>query len=323
MNKILHILRLALSYELKLSKPLNPPYQYNIEPTNICNFKCVFCPQSDPEHQSVREQGYLTVEKLKMFLKQIKKLKPGNRNISLTLDGEPTLNKNLPEFIRIINDENLFPRFSTNAKNLSPVMVDKLGDAGSFLVSVDFASNARYFENVRGGDGDFEVILENLRYLVKRTREKSGIKLEVINISHYSGADPEKSLSDMKNMFKKDLLRHIVFGSREFHNFCGHLEINPKSNYLLCPYPWTSFNVTWEGDVVPCCRDTRARTILGNVFKQNITDIWYGDNYQSLRKKLTRKDVFKIASCKNCDLPWSSGTKRWKPKYILSSLLRR
>lgn len=323
MNKISHIILLGLSYKLKLIEPFNPPYQYSIEPTNICNLKCVFCPQSDNEHKTTRESGYLTVGNMKLFLKKIKELKPGNKNISLTLDGEPTLNKNLPQFIRMINDENLFPRFSSNAKNLNPEMVEKLFDAGIFLLSIDFASDAKYFKNVRGGDGDFEQIKENIQYLLKRAGDNSNLKIEIVDISHYSGANPQKSLNDLKKMFKKELKPNIFFRSREFHNFCGHLKAQKGKKYLLCPYPWTSFNVTWNGDAVPCCRDTRARTILGNVFQQNIKDIWNGENYQTLRRQLIKKDISSLASCINCDLPWSSGTKRWKTQYILSSLLRR
>ena len=323
MNKLTHLLLLGISYKLKLTKPLNPPYQFSIEPTNICNFKCVFCPQSNTEHRRIRKQGYLTVENMQLFLKQIRSVNPGNKNISLTLDGEPTLNKALPEFIRLINAEGLFPRFSSNAKNLTPGLVDKLVASGYFLASIDFASEAKYFDTVRGREGDFEIVLENLRYLVEAARKNPKIKLEIVNISHFSGADPGKTLRDMKSLFPDNLPSNIAFWSRTFHNFCGHLKINTKKSYHLCPYPWTMFTVTWNGDVVACCRDTRARTVLGNVFSQTISDIWHAKEYQNFRLKLIEKKVSDIAACKDCDLPWRHDTSRWKIRYVLSSLLRR
>jgi radical SAM protein with 4Fe4S-binding SPASM domain len=323
MNKLTHLLLLGISFKLNLTKPLNPPYQFSIEPTNSCNFKCVFCPQSDTEHKRTRKQGYLTVENMQLFLKQIRSVNPGNKNISLTLDGEPTLNKALPEFIRLINAEGLFPRFSSNAKNLTPGLVDKLAASGYFLASIDFASEAKYFDNVRGRSGDFEIVLENLRYLVEAARKIPKIKLEIVNISHFSGADTEKTLRDMKSLFPDNLPSNIAFWSRTFHNFCGHMETNTKKSYHLCPYPWTMFTVTWNGDVVACCRDTRARTVLGNVFSQTISDIWHAKEYQNFRLKLIEKKVSDIAACKDCDLPWRHDTSRWKIRYVLSSLLRR
>ena len=323
MNKFIHLPLLGISYISGLKKPLNSPYQFSIEPTNVCNYQCVFCPQSHPEHRSNRKQGTLTKKDMSLFLKRIRDIKPGNRNLSLTLDGEPALNKDFPEFIRLINDQGIFPRFSSNARNLKPDYVDDLLSKGSFLASVDFASEAQYFDDIRGKAGDFKIVLENLRYMVNVAKKNQKIKLEIVNISHFSGADPDKTLREMRNLFPDDLPRNIAFWSREFHNFCGHLELKSKRRYKLCPYPWTSFNVTWEGDVVPCCRDTQAKTVLGNVFRSTIMEIWHGPEYQTLRKKLVAKETDSIEACKDCDLPWSSGSRRWNVSYMIPSLLKR
>lgn len=323
MNKLNHLILLGISYKLRLLRPLNPPYQFSIEPTNSCNFKCVFCPQSDRSHPITRKHGALTVENMRLFLQRIREASPGNRNISLTLDGEPTLNKALPEFIRLIKEEGLFPRFSSNAKNLTRDLFDRLTAAGPFLVSVDFASEAKYFDNVRGREGDFDIVLENLRYMVKAAEKNPEIKLEIVNISHFSGADEAHTLNAMKSLFPGKLPPNIAFWSRNFHNFCGHLKTDAKKKYHLCPYPWTMFTVTWNGDVVACCRDTRGRTVLGNVFSRTISEIWHSGEYQNFRLKLIEKKISEIAACKDCDLPWSDDTSRWRIRYVLSSLLRR
>ena len=95
MNKLSHIIRLAWAYKIrKATKLPYPPYQYTIEPTNVCNYKCDFCPQSDPEHHNRRSTGQLTGENFKLFLEKRRAVKPGNNNINFTLDGEPFLNKN-------------------------------------------------------------------------------------------------------------------------------------------------------------------------------------------------------------------------------------
>ena len=323
MNKSFHLLLLGASYKLKLAKPLNQPYQFSIEPTNICNFKCIFCPQSNSVNLNARKKGSLSLTDLKLFIDQIQSVRPGNKNISLTLDGEPTLNKDFPEFIRLINDQGMFPRFSSNARNLMPDYVDSLLSKGSFLASVDFASEAKYFDNIRGNKGDFEIVLSNLKYLVNIAEKNPRVKLEIVNISHFNGADPDTTLNDLRRLFPEHLPENISFWSREFHNFCGHLEQKSKNTYKLCPYPWTSFNVTWEGDVVPCCRDTQAKTVLGNVFRSTMMEIWHGTEYQALRKKLVAKEIDSIEACKDCDLPWSSGSRRWNVSYMIPSLLRR
>jgi len=324
LRKARHLILLGISYKLKLLKPPCPPYQYLIEATNRCNFKCVFCPQSDPEHKNTREYGFLTPQKFQIFSEKIRDAKPGSSNISICLDGEPLMNKSFVDFIRIANQADLFPRFSSNGKLLTPAMADELVKCGRFLAAIDFSSEAEIFDTIRGGKGDYDVVLNNLKYLVDIAIHNPEIKLEIVDISSFSGADPELSLSKMRAMFPSDLPGNIAFWSREFHNFLGHVELEAKgSRYKLCPYPWSSFTVTWDGDVVPCCRDTEAKTVLGNVFDQSIHDIWHGERYVEVRENLINRQPEKVKACAKCDMPWSGGEARWRLSYMVSSLLRR
>lgn len=324
LRKTNHLVSLGISYKRKLLKPLSPPFQYSIEPTNYCNFKCSFCPQSDPQHKKKREYGFLNPEDLRTFLKKIGEVKPGSSNFSLCLDGEPLMNKSFPEFIKIINQNNLFPRFSSNGKLLTPNMVDELVRCGNFLAAVDFSSEAEIFNSIRGRKGDYEIVYNNLKYLVDVATHNSKIKLEIVDITHFSGIDPVPSLKKMRALFSSNSYPNIAFWSREFHNFGGHVQKSSNnSKYKLCPYPWTMFAVTWDGNVVACCRDTEAKTVLGNVFNQSIYEIWHGSKYIEMRKNLINRQPDKNKACVDCDLPWSWDNKRWKPGYMLSSFLRR
>jgi radical SAM protein with 4Fe4S-binding SPASM domain len=326
-EKIKRLIQLGISYKFKMLKPLCPPFQFVIEATNRCNFKCVFCPQSNPTHKDARAVGNLSPSNFHLFLKKIKEIKCGNRNISICLDGEPLMNKSFPEFIKIANQEGMFPRFSSNAKLLTPKISDELS-CFNFLAAVDFSSESEVFDSIRGKDGDFKIVLDNLRYLVNTAVKHPDIKIEIVDITHFSGVfDRASSLKKMRNLFPSNLPSNIIFWSRQFHNFGGHLQNEMRDSklhiYKLCPYPWTQFNVTWDGNVVACCRDTEGKTILGNVFEQSILDIWRGEKYIEMRKSLIEKRVKDVAACEKCDMPYSASNKRWKPKYILSSLFRK
>ena len=326
--KIYRLSQLATSYKLKLLRPLGPPCQFGIEATNRCNFKCHFCPQSNNDHKNVRPVGNLSIEDFRSFIKNIKYTNCGNSNISICLDGEPTLNKNFPEFIKISNEEGFFPRFSSNGMLLTRELVDKLSPY-KYLASVDFSSDSSVFDNIRGYKGSFYSVLKNVKYLVSTATTARQIKIEIVDITHFpNNPGNANSLVKMKRLFSADdLPSNIAFWSREFHNFCGHLDTRYdrliSRRYKLCPYPWSSFSVTWDGNVVACCRDTAGRTILGNAFETSIRDIWYEEKYVSLRKALVEKRVNEVAACSECDMPYSSSSGRWRIKYLLSSLLRR
>jgi MoaA/NifB/PqqE/SkfB family radical SAM enzyme len=154
-----------------------PPYYVTIEATNRCNYKCIFCPQSDPKHCFERSQGDLTVEGFKEFIRQVKQLNSGNDKISICLDGEPLLNKEFPEFIKITNEEKIIPRFSTNGRFLSKELIDTLTDFGKFIESIDFASRKEYFEGPRGKEGDFQLILENIEYAIEEAKRNNNISI--------------------------------------------------------------------------------------------------------------------------------------------------
>lgn len=325
MNRVLHVARLGWSYSVSNPVRLSyPPYQFTIEPTNICNLRCTFCPQSDPQHHARREAGRLSVENLRLFLQRRRDAKPSNRNINFTLDGEPFINTNFVQLVQIAVQEGLFVIFASNGTLLSPKVADRLIAAGPFRASIDFAPDRDVYESLRGRKGDHEMVYRNLSYLIGQAQKKTSIHLDVHDITPFTHSDPSVSLSVMRKMFPGNLPRRVRFLSREFHNFCGHIKGDlPKERYRLCPYPWTQMAVTWSGDCVACCRDTAGRSVLGNVFQSPVMDIWNGERYQQFRKNLIERRPEFNAACKDCDLPFSGGERRWKLGYKLRSLLAR
>ena len=71
-----------------------------------------------------------------------------------------------------------------------------------------------------------------------------------------------------------------------------------------CVYPWHSVSVTWDGRVVPCCRDANASTILGDLRNDRLEDIWNGLPIRRLRREFVRNHVTTplCASCKESSL---------------------
>jgi sulfatase maturation enzyme AslB (radical SAM superfamily) len=238
LRKIQHLCTLGLSYKLKLLLPISPPYNFAIEATNRCNFKCLFCPQSDPNHKNLRPRGNLTADNFLYFLSKIKAVKSGNSNISICLDGEPLMNNFFFDFIQITNNEGLYPRFSSNGKLLVPSLIDKLSQY-KFLASIDFSSEKKIFEQIRGNKGDYDIILQNLLYLVEKAKIYPWVSVEIVDITNFFGdKNIEKSFKKMRQLFPPKLPPNINFLIRKFHNFCGHLGRNKKKDtYKLCPYP--------------------------------------------------------------------------------------
>jgi radical SAM protein with 4Fe4S-binding SPASM domain len=62
--------------------------------------------------------------------------------------------------------------------------------------------------------------------------------------------------------------------------------------------------IAHNGDVVACCRDLEHQTVLGNLFEQELMDVWNGEKYQALRSDLAHGHPEKQAACDGCDMPY-------------------
>lgn len=60
-----------------------------------------------------------------------------------------------------------------------------------------------------------------------------------------------------------------------------------------------------KGAVTPCCQTmgppNEGKSVLGHTQIQTIEEIWYGDEYNNLRKAHEMGDFDSIDYCKNCD----------------------
>lgn len=62
-----------------------------------------------------------------------------------------------------------------------------------------------------------------------------------------------------------------------------------------CTYPWDSFRVGINGDVLPCCY---SQTIMGNLLNQGFWDIWNGEMYRYYRRTVNTESP--PADCAVC-----------------------
>jgi MoaA/NifB/PqqE/SkfB family radical SAM enzyme len=304
------------------------PKQVSIEPTNVCNYKCSFCPQSTRDYRTF-PNGLMSLETLTVILDKVQEAGAAwNETLSFTHDGEPLLNPDFPEFIALANRRGFKPRFSSNASRLSKEKADALEEAGFFRAAIDFSASERIFEEYRGKTGDWEVVRENLAYLIEMSNRNPNVYVEVREMGTIEDFKGDLKLADLEGLFPKATTDRVDFDRRVFHNAAGTMSFGAlrsgNQKYRQCPYPWVSFNITYCGDVVACCRDLDGRTKLGNVLEvDSLWDIWNGEPYQEMREALANKQPEKVAACKGCDLPWEGDPEKWKISNIIRTLKNR
>ena len=81
--------------------PLSTPFSLQIDPTNLCNFKCTFCPWGHPDLlKSVgRPTGMMDYGLFEKIVKDIKQFDKKIRKVSLYKDGESLMHEKFPQMI--------------------------------------------------------------------------------------------------------------------------------------------------------------------------------------------------------------------------------
>lgn len=289
------------------------PEYIAVEVTNICNFKCAFCPQSDPAHHSYVPMSYLDEENCSLFLSKIRNAGIKTNLIHWTLDGEPFMHKDFHKLCWIgVQYGFTNAHFATNGMLCS---ADRLlqfpVNECRFNLAIDFCADREYFETVRGSANSWQRIKNNVVNIITDARF-SNVYIELTDISSFSISnerDAQSRFEALKGLFRDCLDGHsrISYRTRTFHNATGFLSPvrkNKGRSYHLCPYPWTHLRVASNGDIVACCRDLRHKTVLGNLKTESVVGIWNGIPMQELRQALLAEQPEKIAACKGCDMPY-------------------
>ena len=299
------------------------PLEVSVEVTNVCNFKCAFCPQSSPTHFDVVERSYLKEDRAREILTQVRDLGYDKSLLHWTLDGEPFMSKEFADLCTVASEEGFTNQyFASNMALTTTERAHELPSNVRYTLTVDYCADAEIFEVHRGTSGSWESVRENIVGILNDPN-LAHVFFEVKDMTSYTVSDPvelEKSMAALQALFPES--DRIQYFSKVFHNAAGFLP-NTKSSkgYRLCPYPWSSLNIASNGDVVACCRDLQHKSTLGNVLDQPLKEIWNGPRMRKLRRSLIDGKPANENACRDCDLPWD--TSKFSLRYQLQVLRHR
>ncbi len=158
-----------------------------------CNFRCPFCYSSELVlPQKIKDQPQISKKEFFDFLKDRKKLLEG----IVICGGEPTVNKDLPSFIKKIKKSGYLVKLDTNGSN--PGMLKKMIDKKLIdYVAMDIkAPREKYGKVVGMMDGWTDTMLRNIE--------------ESINILKKSNLDFEFRTTVVPGLLEKQDILKIV-----------------------------------------------------------------------------------------------------------------
>lgn len=255
--------------------------------------------------------------------------------LSLTGDGEPLLNKQLPRMIAHATAAGSRVNIVTDGTLLDAGRAYALVQAGlaKLKVSID-AAEPDVYAKVRAG-GELEKVLRNISQLLamRDANRKPGPMVEfqfvlfrdnvdqlckLIELCHARLPNVEPNLRSVASTIPlgdpdalAELRRaRLLAESYGFRRTVGSLDsaivqLTRDLQGAPCYVPWYACFLSTDGEVYPCPHHSIRGTSVGNVFQEPFAEIWNGPRMRAFRSRLREKRCADkvCATCGHEDAP--------------------
>jgi radical SAM protein with 4Fe4S-binding SPASM domain len=324
MNLVVPFIQKARPYEkdrprvlLAEKLPLDMPFSIQIDPSNLCNFKCRFCPTGHPSliKQVGRSRGQMmTWELYEKLISEIGAFPAPLKILSLHKDGEPLVNPRIVDMVGLARRRQVADRVAilTNAALLSREMSIGLIEAGLDVIriSVEHVTREGYRE-VTGKFSDYEKIVRNVAALREETDSRGSNLYIVAKLIDLGLTEEELAIFDRDfSASCHEIGRTTVQGwsMSEIYDFT--LGTNPqvaldgktvlKSRRIVCPYPFYTLAVNADGTVSPCSDDWSHKAAIGDANNETLQEIWNGRRMHDFRMMHLMSERYRNDACRNC-----------------------
>ena len=257
----------AFIEQVDTSDPLSSLLTVEINTTELCNRKCVFCPRYDKNVYPNRNLN-MTVETAELIGKNLN-INNYKGKISFSGFSENFINKKFVDIVAKLREylpDSLF-ECNTNGDFVTENYVQRLYDAGLNLLYINLYDGIDQIEK-------FDKIMKPF--------DKEKYKYR----AHYSQADYGLNLNNRGGSI-------TWLGMDE--QSVEELEGKP------CHYPFYKMFVDWNGDVIFCSNDWQKEIKVGNMTKQTLEEVWLGEKLNIERKRLIKGDRSK-SPCNKCSV---------------------
>lgn len=266
-----------------------------IEITNTCNLTCQFCIQNQ------RVPRYMSIQEVTHVLDEIQ---PYTKYVYLHILGEPLSHPYIKEILQCCKERNIYVNLTTNGTLLEHHK-DVLCGAGLRQLNVSLHSfpeheQTHYLQNVLTTGEAIAATGTHVNYRLWSIQENGKLRantmqlLESVN-QHYKLFTEVEEPKRMQRIALGDHL-HLHF---EDVFAWPSLHVNKISERGRCLGMKTMCGILSNGDVVPCCLDSKGDIFLGNIFKQSFSEILQCDRVKQMLEGFEKHYLMELL-CQHC-----------------------
>ena len=240
----------------------------DINVTEICTRKCVFCPRVD------------------------RKLYP-NRNLHMSMETVDKLISDLAEFQ--YQNQIVFAGFSEPLahKQLIPI-IKKVREGLPYNQNISITTNGDLLT-----DEKLVALFENGLNLMKMSLY-DGPEQEEMHLKQFERCGIKPDQYHIKRFWKSYTEEYGMSG---ISNRVGMLNLNKRSiPKRPCHMPFNSSFIDWNGNVLLCTHDWSKSVIHGNINDSSLKKVWLGESVTRMRKHHIEKGRCGIKPCEGCEV---------------------
>ncbi len=295
--------------------PLDTPLSLMVDPSNACNFKCIFCPTGDPHllAEAARPIGLMPYELFRKIIDDLAGFPRPLKVLHLYKDGEPLANKALPGMVAYAKSSGRAERVetTTNGSLLTEARARQLIEAGLDGIRISiYGLDDRTYRDVVRARTSFATIRSNVERLFTLKCQR-GAALQVHCKILDSGLSAEEknrftaAFAPISDSVHIDSImgwsttpdRDMTLGLRpEFGTPGDPLNRARK----VCSEPFMKLAVNFNGLVSVCCVDWALDTVVGDVRCEPLADIWNGSRIREFRLKHLAGRRNELRACASC-----------------------
>ena len=266
-----------------------------IEPASVCNYRCVFCYQTDTAFTR-RQNGHMGMMSLELFKSLIDQAEGRCEAMTLASRGEPLICRNIEPMLAYCQGKFLGFKMNTNAWFLDEAKAHAILQSGmnTLVFSADAAAEPQYSQFRVGGKLD-RVVANIQKFQEIRAAHYPNSKL----ITRVSGVKfrEEQDLDEMERFWGR-LVDQVAFVN---YNPWENVYSRPANSIVApCSDLWRRMFVWFDGTVNPCDVDYRSTLAVGNAGEHPLSTIWQSEAYNRLREAHLSDRRCKISPCSQC-----------------------
>ncbi len=267
--------------------PLSAPYVLLVDPSNLCNFRCKFCPTGNDQliRSTNRYNGLLDFDLFKKIINDLNEFDEPVRVLRLYKEGEPLIHPKFPDMVKYAKDSGFIQKVdtTTNGALLNPELNRKIIQAGLGQINISVNGiNSEQIYHYTKAKINFDTYVNNIKNLYEN---RGNCEISIKAIKENLSDDEQKKFFDIfGNICNRIVLEHLSPAWPKFE-FANDIQKEfPCGNYgqeilerNICPYIFYIMVINSSGKASTCVGDWPNKLIVGDLKTESVKKVWQGE----------------------------------------------